>query len=194
MNEHIKLALAFGAGVVLTLVFLSLTKSAEAPSEVDIIEVTQTEEADSATTSNEDAAETTQQSPTALSPTPAPVAAPPVVQETYPTSALVRFTGRQFEPETVLIVEGGRVTFQNTSDDDLMHIISGPIPRYDAYPGNGRPGCAPTLFDQCNSVAPGGTWSFTFDELGGWTYYNKEDQVFSGRVRVLTREQFDNEF
>lgn len=210
MTEAIKLSIAFVAGAILMFMVIGFTRPAEAPIINHQTDETSTETTNDATSTPDAAADagvtdTEEPTPTpapapstpapsvvAPTPAPAPVAADP--EPSYPTSAVVRFTGTRFDPKEVTIIKGGSITFVNASDDDLMRVATNFHPFHDSYPEKRPVGCSPTTFDQCTSTGPGGTWTFKFNEVGKWNYHEENRPVTTGQIQVLTKEDYDKRF
>jgi plastocyanin len=106
-----------------------------------------------------------------------------------PFIATVYYDGSGFVPETVTIVQGGTVQFENVSDRP-MWVGSNNHPDHSRYPVKSATDCLGSSFDQCKSVGKGGTWSYTFSELGDWRYHNHVRSVDEGKVIVLTKEKY----
>jgi len=200
MNNTLKLVIAFIAGVVITALFNNAVYNANTTT-VTNEEPSVDEPAVSTSTPVIDGDEVTPDASAAQAPRTTPISisepspqtyTPPPPQ--YPTSALVTFTGSRFIPETVVVIEGGIVTFRNNSQGDPMHIITNSHALHDKYPEKNTQGCTATIFDQCASVGPGGRWTFQFNETGGWRYHDENKPVTSGTVRVLSKEDYDKEF
>jgi len=63
-----------------------------------------------------------------------------------------------------------------------MRIASNPHPIHDAYPTRG--GCISSTFDSCKDIAPGQSWSFTFDVGGTWSYHDHLRPNVGGTIIV----------
>jgi plastocyanin len=83
----------------------------------------------------------------------------------------------EFTPSIVTIRQGQTVLFIN-STKEKMWIASDPHPSHSGYPG----------FDQKTSVGPGGTYQFTFQEIGKWGFHNHLNPVRGGRIIVKQAE------
>ncbi|MBI5134295.1 MAG: hypothetical protein HZA81_02840 [Candidatus Taylorbacteria bacterium] len=95
----------------------------------------------------------------------------PASTVSLPTSASVAYTGLGFSPREAMVALGGKVTFTNKSSSNLW-VASDPHPTHNGYPG----------FDQGRSVPPGGSWTFTFEREGSWTYHNHIISTHRGTV------------
>lgn len=82
---------------------------------------------------------------------------------------LVSFDGFQFNPDPIRIKKGTTVIWKNDSKVGVWP-ASDPHPLHTDYPTTG--GCVGSTFDSCAEIAPGGTWSFVFDEVGTWGYHD----------------------
>lgn len=98
---------------------------------------------------------------------PAPVADVTVTytDEGYMTS--------QFSPTTVTIEQGDTVLFINNTNEP-MWIASDPHPADNALPN----------FNQRTSVGKGGTYMYTFTQIGKWDYHNHLNYTRGGRIIV----------
>jgi len=83
----------------------------------------------------------------------------------------VKYTNAGFSPSTLTINKGESVIFTNDSSGS-MWIASDPHPSHTAYPE----------FDQLESVAQGGSYTFVFQKTGTWGYHN---HVNSGRTGTI---------
>ena len=86
----------------------------------------------------------------------------------------VGYGGRDFVPQSVSIRVGDTVVWRNEGDG-LMWPASDDHPTHEEYPG----------FDARRPIAPGATWSFTFDQVGVWGYHNHMAPKSMGTVAVL---------
>ena len=89
-----------------------------------------------------------------------------VIPETLP-AAVVSYTKDGFSPTITTVTRGSKVRFVNNSQYETMWIIS------DFNPLN-----------QGRAVSIGGTYEFTFSEIGDWLFYNKNNPSRKGRVIV----------
>ncbi len=89
------------------------------------------------------------------------------------STIVVEITPEGFDPETILIEAGTTVTWTNT--DSVAHGL-----RANPYPEGTD---LPTL-DSGDEIAPGGSYSYTFDEAGEFGYHDKADPTDSGEVQV----------
>ena len=80
-----------------------------------------------------------------------------------------------FTPAKVTIKKSDKVTWKNNSAIQMwpataMH------PTHRIYPGSGIEKCgtpeATSIFDACKGIVAGGSYSFTFDEIGTWNYHD----------------------
>lgn len=94
-------------------------------------------------------------------------------QQTAKTPAaeknIVTYTDSGFSPTPLEIKIGSTVVFKNNSSEP-MWVASAMHPTHTIYPTKG--GCIGSTFDECQGIAPGGSWSFKFDILGSWNYHN----------------------
>lgn len=115
-------------------------------------------------------------SPETPAPTPTTPSSPPAQMK-----ATVLYTNQGFSPNTITIQKGGTVTFTNNSSEK-MWVASAMHPTHTGYPEKG--GCFNTKFDPSCGIAPGGSWSFTFNLTGEWGYHNHLDARYFGKVVV----------
>lgn len=91
-------------------------------------------------------------------------------------TAIVRLTADGGSPDDLTIQAGTVVSFVN--DDTTGHwIASDPHPVHTGLPG----------FDAGRSIAPGGSYEFTFGQIGRFTYHDNIDPTstkFKGSVTV----------
>lgn len=102
----------------------------------------------------------------------------------------VYYDGGKFVPETITIVEGGTVVFENMSDKRELWVASNPHATHSRYPVKSQNDCAGSSFDQCAGMSAGKTWSFTFTEVGEWRYHNHLRAIDTGMVIVLTKKKY----
>ena len=112
----------------------------------------------------------------------------PQQQEIVTVSAQIVYDGISFVPASVTIQKGQVVTFKNESSAQFWP-ASAMHPTHTVYPGSGIQKCAdsalrPTLFDACEGLAAGSSWSFTFNELGAWSYHDHLNPNVFGKVIV----------
>ena len=92
-----------------------------------------------------------------------------------------------FSPKTVEVKKGGRVTWTNKGlvpswPASAMH------PTHKVYPGSDIEKCgtseASKIFDSCVGIAPGGEWTFQFNEVGSWKYHDHLNPSHFATVEV----------
>jgi len=102
-------------------------------------------------------------------------------------TAVISYNGKGFSPNTVNVKAGTVVEFKNDSSVDFWP-ASAVHPTHTVYPGSNISLCgtadALTIFDACGAVAPGGSYSFTFDEVGTWHYHNHLQASQTGTIVV----------
>jgi plastocyanin len=91
----------------------------------------------------------------------------------------VHVTEEGFEPESVKILAGDTVLFEN-SGQDAHWPASDDHPTHTVY----------SEFDPLVPVEPGTTWSFTFDKPGAWKYHDHQSPGLRGEVVVLENDGF----
>jgi plastocyanin len=106
---------------------------------------------------------------------------------TQPQAATVTYTDTGFSPNDLSIHQGDTVTWVNNSTHN-MWVASGMHPSHTGYSGTTMqthcPDTTESAFDECAAVAPGGSWSFTFDKVGSWAYHNHNQASDFGKVTV----------
>lgn len=105
--------------------------------------------------------------------TPTPTPTPTPTKAPVAQSAVVKATGSAFEPVTLTIKKGTKVTFQNTSSKPVWP-ASAPHPVHTNYPE----------FDAKKGIAAGSSWEFTFDKVGTWAYHDHLNSAVTGKVIV----------
>lgn len=124
---------------------------------------------------------TTQTTTTAQTP---PVTQPATVAQQPPPSPAantVTYTDSGFSPAVLTVKVGTTVIFANNASD-AMRVASNPHPIHNGYPTKG--GCVGSTFDSCANIAPGTSWSFTFDIAGTWKYHNHLNPGEGGTIVV----------
>ena len=128
---------------------------------------------------------TTSPLPTSNEPTstPSPTSTPTPQSQTKE----VIYTNAGFSPSTLTIKAGETVTFKNQSSFG-MWVGSAMHPNHAAYSGTSLqqhcPDTSNIAFDQCQSGAPGTSWSFTFTKKGTWGYHNHSSANHFGKIIV----------
>jgi plastocyanin len=79
-----------------------------------------------------------------------------------------------FEPTTAFVKAGTKVTFVNTTGN-THRVASNPHPAHTDLPG----------FDSKTSIAPGASYTYTFDKVGRWLYHDHLNPQFGGAVEVM---------
>lgn len=86
-----------------------------------------------------------------------------------------------FSPSQILVKKGDTVTFKNESSSPMWP-ASSVHPTHRDYPTTG--GCLGSTFDACKGIAPGESWSFTFDASGTWKYHDHLSPQWRGAITV----------
>ncbi len=120
-----------------------------------------------------------------MNPPPAPALTPEIIamlEKSAGFRVLVSYTDHGFEPSTATIKKGETVRFTNNSNREVWvsatDTVTGGV-----YPGSGND-CGQSVFDSCQTLAPGEFWEFTFDQSGIWGYQNHNTVTDSGAVIV----------
>ncbi len=103
----------------------------------------------------------------------------PAIPETKENT--VEITSAGFNPSTVTIKAGDKVTFTN-KDTSTHWPASAVHPTHTDYPETG--GCIGSKFDACKGLAQGESWSFTFNEKGSWNYHDHLNPSLKGTIVV----------
>ncbi len=115
----------------------------------------------------------------------APESAAPQTQNANQNTVV--YTDSGFSPNLLTVKRGETVTFVNEGSDTFWP-ASAMHPTHKVYPGSDIEKCgtaeAPKIFDACRGIQPGGSWSFTFDEIGSWNYHNHLNPKNFGKIVV----------
>lgn len=116
-----------------------------------------------------------------------PASAPQEQQEVAGSEVVITYTDQGFSPASVNIKKGDTVVWKNESAKDMWP-ASAMHPTHTVYPGSGIQKCntaeQPNIFDACGPIAPGGSWSFRFLEVGSWKFHNHLFPTAFGTVNV----------
>ncbi len=115
--------------------------------------------------------------PTTESPVP-----PAPVQATSGNVHVVSMTDKGYLPMSLTIKKGDTVTFKNDGTEASWP-ASAIHPTHAGYPTTG--GCLGSTFDACKGIAPGASWSFTFDVVGSWGYHDHLNPSHFGKIIVI---------
>jgi plastocyanin len=88
--------------------------------------------------------------------------------------ATISVTNSGFSPASITVKKGTKVTFVNNGTNPVWP-ASNPHPTHTDYPG----------FDALSAVAPGQSWSFTFDRVGRWGFHNHLNPTQGGQITVV---------
>lgn len=85
----------------------------------------------------------------------------------------ITYTESGFSPSTLSVSAGTTVKFVNNSSLSVWP-ASAMHPTHKEYPGSDIVKCVTgeVIFDACRGIAPGESWSFTFDIKGTWKYHD----------------------
>jgi len=93
-----------------------------------------------------------------------------------------------FSPKELTIKSGDTVTWTVTSSTRTHYIASALHPTHTLYPGSAINKCntagGENIFDQCDDMKEGESWSFTFDEVGTWRYHDHLKAISTGTIVV----------
>ncbi|RJQ13768.1 hypothetical protein C4553_02680 [Candidatus Parcubacteria bacterium] len=99
----------------------------------------------------------------------------------------VEMTAAGFIPSTLMIKKGDAVQFTNRGTKERWP-ATGLHPTHEVYPGSDIDKCGTSeqskIFDACMGIAPGASWSFTFNEVGSWGYHDHLQSLVRGQIVV----------
>src|SRR3989338_3855525 len=82
---------------------------------------------------------------------------------------IVMYADDGFTPKSLSVKAGEEVTFKNNSPRNMWP-ASAFHPTHKEYPTGGC--CLGSIFDACQGIPPGSSWSFKFDISGNWKYHD----------------------
>lgn len=116
-----------------------------------------------------------------------PISTPSENEEGQVASVTVTYTDTGYSPREVTILQGGTVIFQNESNR-LMWPATAIHPTHTIYPNSDIQKCKtaqqPQMFDACEGIAQGASWSFSFTEVGSWGYHDHLEVSNTGKIIV----------
>lgn len=121
-------------------------------------------------------------------PPPEVVEEPSVMEEEVLMEAqIVEIRNDGFHPETLTIKGGDTVIFVNK--DTITHWPASDVhPLHTVYPGSGIYKCntpeQTKIFDACRRLTQGVEYSFTFNEIGEWSYHDHTRPSLTGKIIV----------
>lgn len=93
-----------------------------------------------------------------------------------------------FSPKAIVISKGETVIFTNNDPDRKHWPASNNHPSHNLYPESGIEKCQTEeknlIFDSCRGLEFGESWSFTFNEVGSWTFHDHFNPTFEGIITV----------
>ena len=99
----------------------------------------------------------------------------------------IEMTSAGFSPNELTINQGGTVTWIN-KDSKGHWPASAKHPTHTVYPGSDIGKCGSDeqdkIFDACQGIKQGESWSFTFDEKGTWAYHDHINTKLFGKIIV----------
>jgi plastocyanin len=120
--------------------------------------------------------------PAVPSPADSPESSVPEKQAGY----VILYTDSGFSPPSLTIQAGETVIFENQASADFWP-ASAVHPTHEVYSGTSLTEHCPDgtgSFDACAGVAPGSSWTFTFNQAGTWRYHDHLDASHTGMVIV----------
>ena len=107
--------------------------------------------------------------------------------QTKTTQYVVTYTNEGYSPSEMTVRVGTIVIWQNNSSQN-MWTASAMHPSHIVYSGSSLsehcPDTAGTSFDTCKGIAPGSSWSFTFNKKGSWGYHDHLNASHFGKIIV----------
>ncbi len=102
-----------------------------------------------------------------------PSAAKTVIDSKEPQSVIVTYSDKGFTPNEVIINVGDSVVFKNESSGSFW-------PASDPHPAHTEL----SAFDARSAVAPGQSYTMTFEQSGSWGFHNHLNSSEMGNVIV----------
>ena len=103
------------------------------------------------------------------------------------TGNVIEITSSGFSQKTLTIKKGETVTWVN-KDTEEHWPASAMHPTHTVYPGSDIEKCGTSeeknIFDACKGLAPGESYSFTFNEIGSWGYHDHIMANLFGKIIV----------
>lgn len=105
-------------------------------------------------------------------------------QPTTPAENIIEITSSGFNPNSLTIKTGEKVTFVNK--DSRQHWPATNVhPTHTLYPGSSISKCpSDTIFDACKGLSKDESWSFTFNNAGSWDYHDHLNPGLGGTIIV----------
>ena len=110
-----------------------------------------------------------------------------VESDTDQFDVTIVYTKDGFVPRDITIVEGTRVRFLNTSNEETWP-ASGIHPTHSLYPEKESTDCLGSSFDSCAVLMNGDFFDFTFYYTGEWRYHDHIHAYQTGSITVTARE------
>jgi plastocyanin len=103
-------------------------------------------------------------------------------------SKTIQMSGTGFSPSSLSVKKGDKVKFMNVGSKDIWPATA-IHPTHEVYPGSDISKCfsgedTSSIFDSCGGVAPGSSYSFTFNEVGEWGYHDHMSAGVRGKIIV----------
>src|SRR3972149_5286734 len=105
------------------------------------------------------------------------------------TGNVIEITSSGFSPKELTISVGETVTWVN-KDAEEHWPASAMHPTHTVYPESDIKKCfdgttdKSTLFDSCGGIPVGERWSFTFNQIGSWSYHDHIVNGLYGKIIV----------
>lgn len=104
-----------------------------------------------------------------------------------PQTYTIEYTSSGFEPSEITISSGDSITFLNTISTNVWP-ASNVHPSHTVYPNSGINKCGTSeeseIFDSCKGLSEGESYTFTFNEIGTWSYHNHLRASKTGKIIV----------
>lgn len=101
--------------------------------------------------------------------------------------SVVVYANSGFSPSSLIVKSGAEVVFKNESSGPVW-VASDVHPTHTVYSGTSMsehcPDTGGTVFDTCQAVQSGESWSFKFEKTGEWDYHNHLNPSRKGTILV----------
>ena len=95
----------------------------------------------------------------------------------------ITLTDDGYVPSEVTIDKGEAVRWVNESNGDMWP-ASAVHPTHSLYPEKSPTDCLGSSFDACARIPKGGSWEFTFTDVGSWKFHDHMRPSKTGVVNV----------
>ena len=95
----------------------------------------------------------------------------------------ITLTDDGYVPSELTIKKGEAVRWVNDSNYEMWP-ASAVHPTHSLYPGKSPTDCLGSSFDACARIPGGGSWEFTFNDVGSWKFHDHVRPSKTGVVDV----------